>query len=94
MRTLIYSRESIVWLVLMTITLCSWLLAWSHGQLLPNVRIEAVVIIALAFIKARLVLIHFMEAAHAPLQLRLPCEAWILLSGGALIVLESGLTAA
>ncbi|SEE40451.1 cytochrome C oxidase subunit IV family protein [Pseudomonas migulae] len=91
MRALVYSRESLVWLVLMTITLCSWLLAWSHGQLLPNVRIEAVVIIALAFIKARLVLMHFMETAHAPLQLRLPCEAWILLSGSVLIVLESGL---
>ena len=94
MRALIYSRESLVWLVLMSITLVSWGLDWSHGQLLPDVRIEAVVIITLAFIKARLVLMHFMEAAHAPLQLRLPCEAWILLSGGVLIVLESGLIAA
>jgi hypothetical protein len=91
MKALIYSRESLVWLVLMSVTICSWVLAYSHGLVLSNPRLEAVVIITLAFIKARLVLMHFMEAAHAPLQLRLPCEAWILLSGGVLIVLESGL---
>ncbi len=94
MKALIYSRESLVWLVLMSITLCSWLLAWNHGQLLSNLRLEAVVILALAFIKARLVLMHFMEANHAPAQLRLPCETWIVLSAGVLIVLESGVLAA
>lgn len=91
MNNLLFSRESLVWLILMLITICSWVLAYTHGMLLPSARYEAMVIIALAFFKARLVVMHFMEAAHAPAQLRLPCEAWILICAGTLITLESGL---
>ncbi|MGL4318203.1 MAG: cytochrome C oxidase subunit IV family protein [Pseudomonas sp.] len=91
MKALLLSSESLVWLVLMLMTGTAWLLAYTHGSILPSARIEAMVILALAFFKARLVLMHFMEAGHAPMQLRLPCEAWILLTASALIVLESGL---
>ncbi|WP_275629430.1 cytochrome C oxidase subunit IV family protein [Pseudomonas sp. 273] len=94
MKALILSRETLVWLVLMAMTITSWVLAYTHGMLLPSARYEAVLILSLAFIKARLVLMHFMEAGHAPLQLRIPCEAWVLLSAGALILLESGLLSA
>ncbi|MCY1277737.1 Prokaryotic Cytochrome C oxidase subunit IV [compost metagenome] len=90
MKSLLLSRETLVWIVLMAMTITSWVLAYTHGTLLPNARYEAVLILGLAFIKARLVLMHFMEAGNSPKQLRLPCEAWVLLCGGLLILLESG----
>ncbi|MFN9525614.1 MAG: cytochrome C oxidase subunit IV family protein [Pseudomonadaceae bacterium] len=94
MKALLFSRETLVWLILMAMTITSWVLAYTHGMLLPNARYEAVLILVLAFVKARLVLMHFMEAGDSPAQLRVPCEVWVLLCGGALIFLESGLLAA
>lgn len=91
MKVLLFSRETLVWLVLMAMTIISWVLAYTHGTLLPNARYETVLILSLAFIKARLVLMHFMEAREAPAQLRLPCEAWVLLCAATLIALESGI---
>ncbi|AOE86802.1 hypothetical protein THL1_4254 [Pseudomonas sp. TCU-HL1] len=91
MKDLLLSRETLVWVVLMAMTITSWVLAYTHGMLLPSARYEAVLILSLAFIKARLVLMHFMEAADSPAQLRLPCEAWVLLCAATLIALESGI---
>lgn len=51
-----------VWLVLIAMTLTSFLIF--EGDMLAS--LSALVIIAIAALKSRLVIEHFMEVAHAP----------------------------
>jgi caa(3)-type oxidase subunit IV len=66
------------WLVLTTITIVSWWLAPGHsgGVAVPNVAIT-VAVVALGFIKGRLIIRYFMEVRTAPRWLRLATDAWL-----------------
>jgi hypothetical protein len=44
-----------------------------------------ILVIAIKLIKGRIVILHFMEVAHAPLGLRLPLEIWIVAIGAAVL---------
>ena len=84
-------RNLVVWLVLMGVTLVSWALSFHPaGQVSPSVS-GGVVMIALAFIKVRLVIFNFMEVDHAPLLLRLICEAWGIIGCASVIGFYTGL---
>lgn len=84
MSTLIKDKLFLVLAGLLSLTLLSWLI-------LSYVGLEAqtlgVILIILAFIKVRLIIIHYMEAAKAYLPIRIAFEAWVILVGGITIAL-------
>lgn len=78
--SLVRSKESAVWLVLMVLTGVSWVLGWQRGLGAEAARWGVVTLLALAFFKVRLVVRWFMEARHAPPELRWSCEAYVWVS--------------
>jgi heme/copper-type cytochrome/quinol oxidase subunit 4 len=77
---------TVVWVVLSAITVVSWWLgpARHSGPPAPSTVIT-VVVLALGFIKARLIIRYFMEVRTAPLWLRVSTDVWLVaLWGGVL----------
>jgi hypothetical protein len=75
------------WLALVAITIGSWWLAPAHsGTAEANVPITAVVL-ALALIKSRLIIRHFMEVQSAPRWLKLATDSWLVVLFGAVFVI-------
>lgn len=79
-----FDRLIFVWLLLMTVTILARLIG--HGPIADD-RFASAAVIALAFVKVRLIGLDFMELRHAPLALRIAFEGWVLVVSGALIVL-------
>jgi heme/copper-type cytochrome/quinol oxidase subunit 4 len=69
-------RAAVVWLVLVTATLCSWWLV--EREAIPG-RVATTAVLAIAAFKARWVLLHFMELRSAPWPWRALFESWPLL---------------
>lgn len=67
---------------LLGLTLASWALQAWHG---PDPRWIGAAVLAIAFVKARLIVVHYMEAKHAALPIRVAFEAWVW--GSAAVVL-------
>jgi hypothetical protein len=63
-----------VWALLVVATITSWSLGGA-----------AVAVLALAFVKVRLVGLHFMELRSAPVPLRLLFEGWVVVVCSVLI---------
>ncbi len=78
-------RITIIWLLLVLATGLSWGSAHDLGHL--GARTATMAAILIAFFKARLIILDFMEVRHAPLPLRLICEAWVVVVAGALIAI-------
>lgn len=74
MRALLWSRLTVVWLLLVAATVLSWEVG--HGLGIEDHRIAAVAVIVVALAKVRFVMMDFMEIRHAPLWFRLAGEAW------------------
>lgn len=83
-KSLVLIPETFVWILLMCATLASWLIG-SNGDSLGVW--SAAAILGFSFFKVRLVIQHFMEIKHAPWPLRLICEAWVLVTLSAMLVL-------
>lgn len=70
---------TLVWGVLMSLTVLSW---WLGTERAPgaaaDARGPAVAILVVAFLKARLVIRHFMDVRHAPHVLRLATDVWVV----------------
>lgn len=79
-RTLGESTRSITlaWLALTAITIASWWLAPAHvaGTVQASTPITAVVL-ALTFVKCRLIIRHFMEVRTAPAWLKHATDGWL-----------------
>jgi len=76
---LIKSKETLVWLVLAGLTAISWILGNKYAAIGPDAaKYMTVAVIALAFFKVRLVIMHFMEIETAPIALRIVFELWCL----------------
>lgn len=75
------------WAVLVGLTVLSF---EGSMQWLGTSHTGFAVVIVIALIKIRMVILHFMEVAAAPLVLRAPLEAWIVLLGIALFVTWEG----
>lgn len=78
---LLRSRAGLTWLLLVAATVVSWAVGAEHG----TGSMVAVVVLAIAAIKVRLVGLDFMELRHAPIPLRVTFECycvgmWALLS--------------
>jgi len=79
-------RITWLWVFLIVATIASW--EFGHGLGFgENVRLSTTAVLVIAFIKARMVILDFMEVRHAPLGLRLALEAWTVLVAGTLLVL-------
>jgi hypothetical protein len=66
---------TLVWLILVLATCAStWWLSSDGGA----VVLASVAILAIAGIKVRLIMIHFMELGRAPRRWRLAFEVWIV----------------
>ena len=79
---LLRNRAGLSWLFLVAATIAPWALGAEHG----TGSMVAVVVLAIAAIKVRLVGLVFMELRHAPIPLRVAFECyclgmWALLSG-------------
>lgn len=77
MTNLLFSRTTVVWFILVAATLLSWEVG--HGVGFDDLRHAGAAIIVIAFIKARYVILDFMEIRHAPRAMRLVGEAWVVL---------------
>lgn len=82
---LIYSRRTLIWLLLAGTTVLSW--GMGHGAGFSDSRFASSSIILLAMIKIRYVILEFMELRHAPLPARIVAEVW----GGVLCLTLLGL---
>lgn len=80
MRAMLLTKESFIWLVLILLTGISWLVAdgYQH-ETADHYLYFTAGLMALAFFKVRLVVMHFMEIGYAPLPLRLLFEAWVII---------------
>lgn len=67
-----------VWVVLVAVTVASWVLGADHTFLLSDPRVATSLVLALAFVKVQLVGTHFMELSHAPRLLQAAFSAWVL----------------
>ena len=79
---LVRNRAGLSWLILVAATLVSWLVGAEHG----TGSLVAVVVLAIAAVKIRLVGLDFMELRHAPTALRVAFESycvalWAVLAG-------------
>jgi len=79
---LVRTRAGFSWLLLVAATVISWAVGAEHG----TGSVVAVVVLAIAAIKVRLVGLDFMELRRAPIPLRVMFEAycfaiWAVLSG-------------
>ena len=79
-------QTRLAWIWVAMILLTSFSLAASPGGTIQTPLATAFVI-AVAFIKARLVLLDFMEIRFAPIFLRATLELWLLALTGTLIFL-------
>jgi hypothetical protein len=71
-----------VWLLLVTATIVSWALGTEH---LLGPRGASVAVLVVAFVKARVVGLHFMELRSAPVRLRVAFEGWVVVVCSVLI---------
>jgi hypothetical protein len=74
------TRATLVWLLVASLTLVSWFVGSHHHSVLNSIAPGAVILLFVAFFKIRLVILYFMEIKHAPLFLRLACEAWVIIT--------------
>ena len=66
------------WIVLMIITIGSWSLAPAHSSttVVASIPITALVL-ALTWVKSRIVFQHFMEVNHAPPWIKYSTDGWL-----------------
>ena len=63
----------------MIATALSWWLGADGGAVKSvSIPVLTVALMLIAFIKVRFVIHYFMEIRHAPLALRLVCDAWVV----------------
>lgn len=82
MKAYFYSRNTVVLIILVGLTLTSWYFGLEPATAGSGVQWSGIAMLILAFIKVRLVIQNFMEVRDAPLPLKLSCDAWVI---GALV---------
>jgi hypothetical protein len=77
-----------VWIILSALTIVSWFLgpARAHGAIVASAPIT-IAVLAMAFIKARLIIGYFMEVRTAPAWLRLATDAWLVVLWAAILAI-------
>lgn len=86
--SLLWSRITAVWLLLIMATAATWWFGLEHGLgALP--RYETAMLIVIAFLKIRFVAMDFMLVASAPRLLRYIVDGWIFSVSTTLILMHS-----
>ena len=80
MVSLLKTRETAVWLLLMLVSIANWLVGGQQGVLNSSARAEVIVLLSLAFLKVSLIMQYFMEVRHASNDLRITAVIWLLAS--------------
>jgi caa(3)-type oxidase subunit IV len=76
MKTLVQTKASLAWLVLVALTVTQWVIGTQSGIGVPHHVAASLVIFVVAVFKARLVGLYFMELREAPIALRGVFEAY------------------
>jgi Prokaryotic Cytochrome C oxidase subunit IV len=76
MQTLLRSRVTAIWILLVAATGVSW--ALGHGMGFSSIRAASSAVIVVAFIKVRFVIQEFMEIRTAPRFMRVIAETWLV----------------
>jgi hypothetical protein len=84
MADLIKSRITLVWALLVAVTCLSWGSTQGSGWL-RDPQVTTALVMVIAFLKARYILLEFMETREAPLWLRAVGEVWVVAVCGAII---------
>ncbi|MEO0033652.1 MAG: hypothetical protein RIS94_3410 [Pseudomonadota bacterium] len=74
-----------VWIALVALTLLAYVFQLEGLAVAP--RFVGTAVLITAFVKVRLIGLHYMELKRTVLPLRLAFEAWVVMLGGALITL-------
>ncbi|HJW27359.1 MAG TPA: cytochrome C oxidase subunit IV family protein [Rhodocyclaceae bacterium] len=82
MSTFFLNPANRAWLVLLVATGITWWLGESGAA--GTAAILAM--LAIAFVKGRLIILDFMELRHAPLMWRLVLEGWLILVSGLILI--------
>lgn len=77
---------TVVWLLLTTVTVASWLVGSHHGPPFISSR-QAITFFVLfvAFLKVWLIFLYFMDVRSAPIALRAVCAVWTLAGAVSLV---------
>jgi hypothetical protein len=78
MTSLIRNPLTIVWALLTTVTLASWLIARDGGASHQINTTVTLVVLSIAAVKAQLVIWHFMEVRRAPMWLKAITSGWVI----------------
>lgn len=82
------ARLTGVWLILSAITVVTWWLGPAHTRGTPTASVAiTIAVLALALVKAHLIIQNFMEVRTAPWWLRLSTDAWLLALWGAILAI-------
>ena len=76
MTALLWSRTTVVWLILVAATALSYSIG--HGLGISDLRIAGVVILVTTFVKVWLVIFEFMEVRGAPAWMRRAATGWVI----------------
>ena len=82
MLSLLHDELFRVYVGLLGITALSWFA--SHSAILEGANLGAALLV-LAFVKARLIIVHFMEAAAVHIVIRLAFEGWVIVAAATTI---------
>jgi len=79
MQKIFLHQVTLIWLLLIFLTVTSWLLGeQTGGTQAVDAGLLSVSMLLIGFVKVRFVGLHFMEMQHAPLPLRMVFEAWVV----------------
>lgn len=82
-RSLMYA-----WLILTAVTIGSWWLAPGHSDVVAVASVPLTcAVVALGFVKCRLIIRYFMEVRTAPVWLKWATDAWLVVLWGAVLVI-------
>lgn len=85
MKSLLLSRITLVWLLLVGATALSWEVG--HGLGFADARSAGAAILVISFVKVRFVIRDFMEIRSAPSWMRAISDAWLVIITAVLVVL-------
>lgn len=86
MSSLVHRSVLVVWLVLLGATVAAWQLG--NDDVVRDTRTAAVLILAIGFVKVRLVGRYFMEIRESPIALAAIFDLWLLAVATTVITLH------
>ena len=86
MASILFGRATVIWIVLVVLTLLAWYLGEGGTDALSfSLPIIATLMMLVAFFKVALVGFYFMELRHAPIVLKLAFIGWMLIAIGLIL---------